>query len=253
MKRFATAAVTAAFGFSAFAITGCQGDAPEAATEPLAEEAPLNTLTEAEKAEGWQLLFNGQDFEGWRGFGQDDIPSAWVIDDGALHMTGDSTAQGGDIMTVGTYGNFELTLEYRISECGNSGIMYRVGTEGGAPFMTGPEYQVLDNTCHPDAQNGLNRTAGANYDVNEPTKDVTKPAGEWNQVRIVANGNKVEHWLNGEKVVEYEIGSDDWKQRVAASKWADVKTYASLAEGHIDLQDHNDPVWYRNIKIRPLN
>lgn len=250
MKRFAIAAFTAAFGFSAFAITGCQGDAPESVAT---EEAAPNTLTSAEQAEGWQLLFNGQDFEGWRGFRQDSIPSAWIIQDGALHMSGDSTAQGGDIMTVGTYGNFELAMEYRISECGNSGIIYRAGAEGGAPYMTGPEYQVLDNTCHPDAQNGLNRTAGANYDVNEPTSDVTKPAGEWNQVRIVANGNTVEHWLNGEKVVEYEIGSEDWQARVDSSKWADVETYASLQEGHIDLQDHNDPVWYRNIKIRPLN
>ncbi len=199
-------------------------------------------------AEGWQTLAAGP--ENWRGFRSDSLPAAWVVEDGALYFSGEG--EGGDIVTREQYENFELELEWKISEGGNSGIMFRVSEEHDTPWRTGPEYQVLDDAGHPDAQNGDDRLAGANYDMHAPSKNVVKPAGEWNQTRIVANGAHIEHWLNGERIVEYELESDDWKQRIAESKWIDMPNYGKEASGHISLQDHGDPVWYRNIRIRRL-
>lgn len=227
---------------------GLSGCRPKAPVEP-----EPNTLTAEEEAEGWQLLFDGQEITKWRGFQRADIPSKWVIDDNAIHFTGAEEGEGGDIITIDQYDNFELELDWKIGECGNSGIIYRVVEgEHRAPWETGPEMQVLDNTCHPDAQNGPDRYAGANYAIHPVPAEVAKPGGEWNHVRLVVNGNHVEHWLNGEKIVEYELGSDDWKQRVAASKFNEMPGYGMATSGHIALQDHGDPVWYRNIKIRPL-
>jgi hypothetical protein len=215
-----------------------------------AGDMAANTLTPQERAQGWELLFNGQNFEGWRGYRAEAIPGRWTVQDGTLFFTGDDDLPGGDIMTAEAYGDFEFALEWKIAPCGNSGIMYRSAPGQQQPYNSGPEYQVLDNTCHPDALNGTDRQAGAAYDVYSPVRDVTRPAGEWNQTRIVADGNHIEHWLNGVKVVEYEIGSPDWRQRVAESKWANVSEYGTVTSGHIDLQDHSDPVWFRNIKIR---
>ena len=239
-------------------VSACGPDEP--AVEPEAgAETTYNTLTEAEEAEGWQLLFDGETMANWRGFRSNEIPQKWEIQDGALYFTGsdDSTLTGGDIITAQPYENFELELDWKISECGNSGIMFHVApAEEGydQTWRTGPEYQVLDNTCHPDAENGRDRYAGTNYALHVPdsTVYIEKPAGQWNHTRIVVQGPHVEHWLNGQKIVEYELWSDDWNQRVANSKFGEMPDYGQKRRGHIALQDHGDPVWYRNIKIRPL-
>lgn len=161
--------------------------------------------------DGWVSLFDGKSLAGWRSFKTEAPPAGWDVKDGVLARTG----KGGDIMTVGQYGSFDLELDYKIAVGGNSGIMYRVVTEGQAPYWSGPEYQILDNERHPDAKNGPDRLAGSNYDLIAPSAAVSKPAGEWNTAKIVVKGNHVEHWLNGTKVVEYEFGSPAWTKMVA--------------------------------------
>lgn len=206
-------------------------------------------LTTEEQDAGWELLFNGKSFDGWRGFKQDRVPPGWVITKkGELHFN----AKGkGDIMTAEQFDNFELALEWRISSGGNSGIFFWVTEDDETSWKTGPEMQVLDNSKHKD---GLDpkTSAGANYALHAPTRDVTRKVGEYNQVRIIVHGTHIEHWLNGEKIVEYEIGSPEWEELVAKSKFATMPKYGRNRIGHIVLQDHGDKVWYRNIKIRKL-
>ena len=235
----------------------CFGTACERA-EMTDHEAAPDVEVEAEPiADGeWIALTDGATFAGWRGYQRDDVPAKWRIDDGAFYFDPEADGDGGDLITVATYDDFELELEWKIGECGNSGIFFNIveSDEYGNTYDTAPEMQVLDNTCHPDAENGPDRYAGANYALHPPDESVyvTKPAGEWNQARLVVDGNHVEHWLNGQKIVEYEMHSDDWNARVAASKFADFPGYATGERGHIGLQDHSDPVWFRNIHIRPL-
>lgn len=207
-------------------------------------------MEEAARAGEWNVLFNGSDLSAWRGYGQDDVPGGWQIDEGLLYF--DPGIGGGDIVTREEYGDFELELDWRISECGNSGIFYR-GAEGNDyVWQTAPEMQVLDDTCHTDARFPSHR-AGSNYDLYTATPDIVRPAGEWNEVRIVARGPHVEHWLNGQKVVEYEQGSEAWAARVAASKFREMSGYGTLMSGVIGLQDHGDPVWFRDIRVRRLD
>jgi 3-keto-disaccharide hydrolase len=206
---------------------------------------------ESHEVSDWTTLFDGTDLDAFRGFGREDVPGSWVIEDGAIAFAPDGE-DGGDLMTRSEFGDFELELQWKISPAGNSGIIYRASEEFGAPWMTGPEYQVLDNILHPDARFGPDRMAGANYDVNETDSMAVRTVGEWNDARIVARGNHIEHWLNGAKVVEYELFSEDWNARVAASKWVDFPEYGRRASGHIALQDHGNPVWYRTIRIREL-
>ena len=223
--------------------TACQQQADPGASG----EAGDGTMAETD-AEGWLTLAAGPDY--WRGYRSESLPEAWAVEDDVLYFSGEG--EGGDIISKAQFDNFELELEWKISEGGNSGIMFRVSEEQDKPWRTGPEYQVLDDAGHPDAQNGDDRLAGANYDMHPPSKNVVKPAGEWNQTRIVANGAHVEHWLNGEKIVEYELWSDDWKAHIEESKWIDMPDYGMEKSGHICLQDHGDPVWYRNVRVRRL-
>jgi hypothetical protein len=197
---------------------------------------------------GWTPLFDGKSLAGWRSFKSEAPPSGWTVSNGILARTG----KGGDLMTVGQYGSFEFELDYRVAVGGNSGIMYRVVTEGNAPYWSGPEYQILDNERHPDAKNGPDRLSGSNYDLIAPSAAVSKPAGEWNTAKIVVKGNHVEHWLNGTKVVEYEFGSPEWTTMVAESKFKVWPLYGKAARGHIVLQDHGDLVEFRNIRIKDL-
>lgn len=213
---------------------------------PPAKE-PQNVLTAEETAAGWKLLFDGRTTHGWRGYKKDEFPDGWVVRDGCLVRVG----PGGDIMTEAEFDNFELKIEWRISAAGNSGIFYRVDEKHGWPWETGPEMQVLDNAEHADGRNPKT-SAGSNYALYAPVQDVTQPVGFFNQARIVVAGAHVEHWLNGVKVVAYELGSPDWQQRVAASKFSSMPHYGRMKKGHIVLQDHGDQVWYRNIKFRPL-
>jgi cytochrome c len=205
---------------------------------------PLNELTAEEKADGWRMLFDGHSTLGWRGFGKPAMPDGWQPVDGALTRV----APGGDILTHGQYENFELALEWRIAAGGNSGIFYRVRDK---VRHSGPEMQVLDNQAHADSAD-RKRSAGSCYDMYAPVDDLTAPIGSWNRVRIVARGPHIEHWLNGIKAFEYEIGSPEWLSRLYASKYRRSTTYGREKRGHILLQDHGDPVAYRNIRIRPL-
>ena len=206
-----------------------------------------NTLTSEERSQGWKLLFDGKTTAGWRGYKQQGMPAGWQVVDNALVRT----AGGGDIITTEQYDSFELALEWKISAGGNSGVMYRVSEEGEASYHTGPEVQVLDNHGHRDGKNPLT-SAGSCFGLYAPSKDVTKPVGSWNQMRLVVKGNHVEHWLNGDKVVEYELHSPDWKTRVEGSKFKEWPTFGRIPRGHIALQEHGNRVEYRNIKIRPL-
>lgn len=202
-------------------------------------------------ANGWRVLFDGSDLSAWRGYKRQDVPPAWRIENGTLTFAPAGDGNGGDLITRDQYGDFELTLEWKISPGGNSGIMYRVTEAADRTYETGPEMQVLDNSMHQDGKNPLT-SAGSDYALYAPARDVTRPVGEWNAVRILVRGNHVEHWLNGEKVVEYELGSPDWEAKVKASKFAEWPGYGRASRGHIALQDHGDRVWYRNVKIRAL-
>ena len=212
-----------------------------------------NSLTPAEKKAGWVLLFDGKTIDKWRGFKKTNLPEAWGIEDGAISLVGKG---GGDLVTKDQYENYELMLDWKISEGGNSGIIYNVSEDPKyeATYHTGPEMQVLDNDRHPDAKMGKNgnRQAGANYDMIPVATPAVKPVGQWNRVRLVVNKGHVEHWLNGKKVVEYQLGSPEWEQMVKNSKFADMPGYGRIKKGHIALQDHGDKVWFKNIKIRTL-
>lgn len=205
------------------------------------------SLTAAEKADGWKLMFDGTSLAGWTGYKTATVPAGWTVADGVLTRSG----PGGDLMTAGQYGDFEMRFEWKVPEKGNSGIIYRIAETEQYPWQTGPEYQILHNQGHADGKNPIT-SAGSNYAVNPPVKDVTKPVGEWNEGRLLVRGNHVEHWLNGVKVVEYEIGSADWEARVKASKFAKLANYGRMTRGFIALQDHGDAVSYRHLKIRPL-
>ena len=204
-------------------------------------------LTPEERAAGWRLLLDGRSAAAWRGYKQTSLPAGWRVVDGALTRVGPA----GDIVTREKFKNFELSLEWKVSAGGNSGIFYRASEDDEAIYWTAPEMQVLDDAAHQDGASRLT-SAGALYGLYPAPPGAVKPAGEWNHARIVARGNHVEHWLNGTKVVECELGSADWDTRLAASKFAPHVRFARNAEGHIGLQDHGDLVAYRNIKVREL-
>ena len=217
------------------------------AQHPPAPPAGPNALTTAEQDAGWRLLFDGASTEGWRAFRADTAPSGWQAVDGTLLRAG----AGGDLVSAREFGDFELSLEWRIAACGNSGVMYRVVETEDRTYHSGPEMQVLDDAGHPDAGNRLT-SAGAAYDLYPAPAGHVKSAGEWNTARLIVNGNRVEHWLNGAKLLEFEFGSRDWDAKIAASKFKPHATFGKNAQGHIGLQDHGDVVAYRNIKIRVL-
>jgi hypothetical protein len=208
---------------------------------------PQNVLTEAERQAGWRLLFDGQTTKGWHGYKKDAFPDGWKVEDGRLVRVGPA----GDLITDDEFRDFELSIEWRISAGGNSGIMYRVSEDHDFPWQTGPEYQILDNSEHADGKNPLTSAASC-YALYAPIKDATVPVGFFNQARIVVHGNHVEHWLNGAKVVEYELGSPEWQKLVAESKFGQMPDFGRRPKGKIVLQDHGDKVWYRNIKIREI-
>lgn len=228
-------------------------------TDTMANVTPaVNTLTDAEKQEGWQLLFDGTTKNGWHIYNKKSDGAAWKLEDGALWL--DSTykvdgkrAGGGDLVTDEEYENFELSLEWKIGKGGNSGIIFLVKEDAkyDATYFTGPEMQVLDNTGHSDASIVKHR-AGDLYDLITASPETVKPAGEWNEVRIIINKGALEFYLNGSKVVTTTLWDDNWKKMVAASKFKAWKDFGTFKSGRIALQDHGDPVWYRNIKIRKL-
>jgi len=204
----------------------------------------------------WTVLFNGENLDGWRSYGETAPNPAWMVEDGAIMLDVDestTSTSGGDLITNEQYENFELELEWKISRGGNSGIFFGVREIEGqrVAYETGVEMQVLDNDNHIDGNNP-ETSAGACYALYAPAKTVVRPIGEYNEVRLIVRDGGVEHWLNGSKIVEYTIGSDDWNARVAASKFADWQHFARYRKGHIALQDHTDRVWFRNIRLRQL-
>lgn len=218
--------------------------------DPAGGASAPNTLSEAERAQGWRLLFDGQTTNGWRGYRMSAMPTGWAVIDGALTRTG----TGGDIITTQQYdNNWELQLEWKTEKMGNSGIFFDVIEDStlATVYYSGPEFQILDNAGHADGITP-STSAGGNYALHAPVRDVTKPLGEWNHVRLIVNGNHVEHWMNGVKLLEYELGSDDWKKRVAASKFKDMPRYGTVRRGYIALQEHGAMVAFRNIKIREI-
>lgn len=225
------------------------------AQRALAEDAPQNTLTDEEQQQGFRLLFDGQTTDGWRGYKMTEMPPGWKVMDGILTRVaggegGKGAGGGDDIVTEGEFGNFELRLQWRVGKGVNSGILYRVVEEAATSWHEAPEMQVLDNIGWGESE--TRHHAGALYDLYAPAKDVTHPAGEWNEIRLLVDGNHIEHWLNGEKLVECELWSDDFNERLAKSKFKDKPTYAKAARGRICLQDHSGNIEYRNVRIREL-
>tara|TARA_Y100000294_G_scaffold143461_1_gene138029 strand:+ start:1277 stop:2140 length:864 start_codon:yes stop_codon:yes gene_type:complete len=242
--------------------------APAEASAATIPDVGPNTLSADEVAEGWTLLFDGQTFDGWRGLGREEVPAGhWTIEDGAIKKIDSGVVplapdgqplEGGDIMTVETYDDFELRFQWKVAPGANSGIKYNVSEAMSietppAHAALGFEFQVLDDDLHPDALNGPNRTAGALYDLLGPTdQKLLRSVGEFNDSRIVFDGPRGEHWLNGVKVVEFDLESADFAAHYAASKYDPIPGFADRRAGHIVLQDHGNDVWFRDIKMRTL-
>lgn len=253
MKKVSLLLMTAAF----LAI-GCNENKKEEKAEddqlrPMEEKAMVHEEGE------WEELFNGENLEGWKAYNSDSISSQWQVQANALVFTPSEGERAGteNLITKDTYTNFELSFDWKISEGGNSGVMWGVQEmeEYDEPYYTGPEIQVLDNKRHPDAKNGPVRQAGALYDMVPPSEDVTKPAGEWNQetIKIDHKANKGTVTLNGTQVAEFPVHGEEWQKMVDKSKFAEWKDFGKNRSGHIALQDHGNQVSYRNIKIRRLD
>ncbi|MDX1955459.1 MAG: DUF1080 domain-containing protein [Chitinophagaceae bacterium] len=218
---------------------------------PLLSQAQNdNTLTKKEKKEGWVLLFDGKSLKGWKGF-KDRAAAGWQVENGEIMCKEGNINGRSDLITTDMYENFELSIEWKIAPKHNSGIIYMVTEEAGASYETGPEYQLIDDLGYPDPLRDV-QLSGSNYDMHPPLEKVAKPAGEYNITRILINKGHVEHWLNGVKVVEYELWTPEWEQTKTNSKWKDVSTYGQSASGYLALQDHGGGVWFKNIKLRKL-
>jgi hypothetical protein len=228
----------------------------------------LATIRVSGQEVDWRPLFDGSSLEGWRGIASEAIPAGhWTVEDGAIRKIASKDVptaadgqplEGGDIMTVETFRSFELVFEWKVAPGANSGIKYNVSREMSASMppagaALGFEYQVLDDELHPDAENGPTRQAAALYDlVGAPADKHLRPVGEFNEGRILFDHGHGEHWLNGVKVLEYDLGTKRFEERLQASKYAPIGGFADSRAGHVVLQDHGDDVWFRNIKIRVI-
>jgi len=208
--------------------------------------------TKRESNANSNLLFNSKNLDGWRFFKNKENNSWEVAADGTLHCKPfDGNEKRANLITIDQFENFELNWEWKISAQGNSGVMFRVTEEFDEPYLSGPEYQLLDDIGYPGKIEDWQKTA-ADYGMYTAPDAKPKPVGEWNSSKIIANGNHVEYWLNATKVVEYEIGSEDWKKRKTTSKWNEAIGYGAAKKGHICLQDHGGEVWFKNIYIAKL-
>ena len=206
------------------------------------------TLSPEQRAAGWRSLFDGTSTSAWRGYKQESLPAGWSIVDGILTKTGSAN----DIITRDKFGNFELALDWKLAPGGNAGVFYRGTEEYDHIYWSAPEYQLLDDAAHPDGQSRLT-SAGADYGLYPSPAGVVKPGGQWNSTLIVVNGNRVQHWMNGQKLVEYELGSPDWEAKVKASKFVAYPHYGRASTGYIGIQgDHDGQLWLRNIRIREI-
>ena len=218
-------------------------------SQPMPPTGP-NTIDAGEKALGWDLLFDGTSLDQWRSYGYEDV-QGWTVKDGEL-ITSGGQSESIDLMTKEEFQNFELRLEWKLPAKGNSGIMFNVKeVEGQAPWMTGPEYQLIDDDGYDPPLETWQR-AGANYAMHEPAVAAAFPTGRYNSTRLIVEDGYVQHWLNDRLVVKYYLWDDDWEKRKNAGKWKDYPDYGIHKSGHIVLQDHDSPVSFRNIKIRRL-
>ena len=209
-----------------------------------------NTLSKKEKKEGWILLFDGTTMNGWRAY-KNKESEGWDVKNGELYCKEEGIKKRADLITNNKYENYELLFDWKISPKKNSGVIYMVTEENSASYESGPEYQLIDDLGYPSKLSDK-QLSGANYDMHAPTAKVAKPAGEFNQTKIVINKGHVEHWLNGTRVVDYQLWTPEWEQLKANSKWKDVKPYGMSKSGHIALQDHGGGVAFKNIKLKPL-
>ena len=234
----------------------CSGAADDVAPAGGDMAVAHNTLTAEEEAAGWELLFDGQSLEQWRGYGRDDLPETWIARDGEMMLqTEGGNMDGGDVVTIAEYTDFELVFDFKVGPSGNSGVFYRVQEiDDKGLWQVSAEYQVLDDPAYPESEDWDPRThrTAENYDLQAAESRIVNPVGEWNSGRIVVQGNHVEHWLHGALAVEYELYSPEWAGWVAASKFSVEEHFARAPSGSIGLQDHGTPVWYRNMKIRRL-
>ncbi|MDX1672139.1 MAG: DUF1080 domain-containing protein [Balneolaceae bacterium] len=221
----------------------------------MSQAQPVNQLTDQEKEEGWELLFDGSSTEHWRGYNKDQFPEkGWTVEDGLLIVQADGG--GGDIITREKYGNLIFKVEWKVTKGGNSGIFYHALEQPTQSIhWSAPEYQLLDNKHHPDAEAGKNgnHKAASLYDIIPADPQTFRGHGKWNEAKIVIEDSRVEHWLNGEKVVEYERWTPEWYEMVRNSKFRNHPAFGDMREGHIGLQDHGDRVMFRNIKIKSLD
>jgi len=206
-------------------------------------------LTEQQIAEGWQYLFDGETLTGWRSY-QNKEQNCWEVQNGTLHcksaMTADKRA---DILIEEPFQDYYLSFEWKATTGANGGLMYHVSEEFEHPYLSGPEYQLMDDSGYKGELTELTKAGGV-FGMYGTGAKTLKPAGEWNQGMIVVAGTHIEHWLNGTKILTYEMGSEDWKNRKAAGKWKEVKGYGMTKKGFIDLQDHGYEMWFRKIMIR---
>jgi hypothetical protein len=216
----------------------------------MLKEEKDNTLTKKEKKEGWVLLFDGKTTTGWRAY-KNKEQDGWAVKDGQLYCKEDGVTKRADMITADQYENYEFQIDWKISPKKNSGIIYMVTEDNGASYESGPEYQLIDDLGYPNKLSEK-QLSGSNYDMQAPSAKLAKPVGEFNHTKIVINKGHVEHWLNGTKVVEYELWSDAWNQQKENSKWKNVKPYGMSKKGYIALQDHGGGIAFKNIKIKPL-
>jgi hypothetical protein len=233
-------------------VAGCTpiGNGVPAASSTASGATTLTatTLTAEERAAGWRSLFDGTSTSAWRGYHEQTFPAGWHIVDGTLTKTGSVH----DIITRDQFGNFEVALDWKLDPGGNSGVFYRGTEEYDYIYWSGPEYQLLDDAGHPDGKNRLT-SAGSAFALYPSPAGVVHPAGRWNSTLIVVNGNNVQHWLNGQKLLEYYLGSPDWEARVKASKFKDWPHYGLASRGHISIQgDHDGTLSIRNVRIREI-
>jgi hypothetical protein len=219
------------------------------------KEVKINTLTDKEKAEGWQLLFNGKTTDGWKGYNQDSCGPRWTVIDGELTCLGEGGGMGYDIVTTKKFSDFELNVDWKLTSKANSGIFYHIveGPAHSSPYETAPEYQLIDDLGWPEKLEDWQKT-GADYAMHtaDTLKKKLNPVGEWNNTRIIFNKGHVEHWLNGTKIIEFTAWDNDWNKLKTEGKWKDYPDYGVAKEGPVGLQNHGSKISFRNIKIKPL-
>ncbi|MBX2846292.1 MAG: DUF1080 domain-containing protein [Saprospiraceae bacterium] len=240
------------------ALTCCFSACKKETPTDTQEQVMTNAIPDV-NAGDWTAIFNGENFDGWHVYNQEGMHPAWSVEEGAIKFDPAQEAGPGiavDIVTDNDYEDFVLALEWKVSEAGNSGIFWGVQEmeQYKEPYWTGPEIQVLDNVNHPDAKNGTNRQAGALYDMISPPDGAAKPFGEWNQCVIEINqtANEGRAWLNGTLTAEFALHGEEWEEMVGKSKFADWEHFGKSRKGKISLQDHDDVVWFRNVKIQEL-